>query len=90
MRHCVGTYHHACSARTRAIWSLRHRWHGEHAGRSILTIDVQIASGKIVQIRGKANSRARGWPLELVRTWAAREGLAFHPRLADDGIQLAA
>jgi hypothetical protein len=90
MRHCVATYHYACSARNRAIWSLRHRWHGEHVGRSVLTIDVQIATGKILQIRGKVNSLARGWPLELVRTWAAREGLAFHRRLIDDGIRLVA
>jgi hypothetical protein len=29
--------------------------------------------------RGPANSRAGGEPLALVRSWAAREGLAFAP-----------
>jgi hypothetical protein len=77
MRHCVSTYVRACVAKASSIWSLRHRWQDEHVARSVLTIEVQPRTGTIVQLRGATNSRARGEPLAIVRSWAAREGLCF-------------
>lgn len=82
MRHCVASYAQACAARASSIWSLRHRWCGEAVSRSVLTVEVRPSTGMIVQLRGKANARARGEPLQLVRRWAAREGLRFHPSVA--------
>jgi hypothetical protein len=83
MHHCVATYAYRCVKGTSAIWSLRRRGLGddELAGagkdRSVLTIEVDPRTATIVQLRGPANQRAYGWPLELVRMWAARERLAF-------------
>jgi len=81
MRHCVGGYWHTCSTRYSAIWSVRRRWDGQRVARSVLTIQVKIASGVIVQIRGKANSWPNDEPLDIVRSWATREGLTFLPSL---------
>ena len=75
MRHCVASYTNACAARVSSIWSLRHRGPEEEVARSVLTIEVAPRSGTIVQIRGKANARPTGMPLELVQLWARREGL---------------
>jgi hypothetical protein len=82
MRHCVATYARACASGYSSIWSLRHRWLDEDAARSVLTVEVRPATRMIVQLRGRANSRASGLPLELVRQWAAREGLRIDPRIA--------
>jgi hypothetical protein len=75
MRHCVAVYARACIAGRSSIWSLRHRWCEDDAQQSVLTIEVHPWSRTIVQIRGKANARPSGWPLELARRWAARESL---------------
>jgi len=82
MRHCVSTYAHACVRRDSSIWSLRHRWCDEVVWRSVLTIEVRPSTGVIIQVRGKANARPRGEPLEFVRRWATREGLQFHVAVA--------
>jgi hypothetical protein len=73
LHHCVATYARSCLRGWSSIWSVRHRGPDEELARSVLTIEVR--NGKIVQVRGKANSRASGRALELVRYWAAREGL---------------
>jgi hypothetical protein len=73
MRHCVASYARSCLHGWSSIWSLRHRWSDEDVARPVLTIEVR--SGRIVQVRGKGNARASGRALELVRFWAAREGL---------------
>ena len=77
MRHCVATYAHSCATRWCSIWSLRFRWSDEQVARSVLTIEVRSHAAKIVQIRGAKNSLPRGEPLDLVRRWAIREGLAL-------------
>jgi hypothetical protein len=82
MRHCVATYVHACASGHSSIWSLRHRWLDEDASRSVLTVEVRPRTRTIVQLRGRANSRPSGFPLEVVRRWAAREGLRIDPRAA--------
>lgn len=81
MRHCVARYARACAAGHSSIWSVRHRWDDEVTARSMLTIEVRPDTRTIVQLRGKSNQRASGWPLELVRRWAAREGLSLHHSL---------
>lgn len=83
MRHCVAVYARACIAGRSSIWSLRHRWcDHDDAEQSVLTIEVHPWSRTIVQIRGKANARPSGWPLQLVRRWAARESLRIDRRVS--------
>jgi hypothetical protein len=77
MRHCVARYVWRCRARESSIWSLRHRWFGDDHARSVITIEARPKTGLIVQMRGVANCRPTGEPLELVRRWAASEGLRF-------------
>jgi hypothetical protein len=79
MRHCVATYSSRCARGASAIWSLQRRRGAEGAARSVLTIEVDPSQATIVQIRGPANRRARGWPLGPVRAWAARERIGFSP-----------
>jgi len=81
MHHCVASYVRSCSRGWSSIWSLRHRWKPEPIARSVLTIEVSPAMAQIVQVRGKANARATGRALELVKLWARREGLRFHQAL---------
>lgn len=81
LRHCVSTYVRDCVMKYSTIWSLRHRWADEGVARSVLTIEVRRATRTIVQVRGWANRKPRGVPLELVHQWAAREGLRTSIRL---------
>ncbi len=74
LRHCVASYAGCCFAGRSRIWSLR-RGRGESPDRSILTIEIHPATGKIVQARGIRNRRAWGKPLRLLTQWAAREKL---------------
>jgi hypothetical protein len=75
MRHCVATYTRRCIARRSSIWSLRQRCADDGTTRSVLTIEVQPATRAIVQLKTYANGRPSQPQLELVRQWAAREGL---------------
>jgi hypothetical protein len=81
MRHCVARYARKCLGRYSSIWSLRHRWFGEDQARSVITIEAEPRTGVIVQIKALANARPSGAPLELVRRWAALEGLKFDASL---------
>jgi hypothetical protein len=76
MRHCVASYTTRCAFGRSAIWSLRRRWCDDGTTRSSLTIEVRRDTSKIVQLRGYRNARPTLWQLELVRRWAAREGLS--------------
>ena len=79
MRHCVGGYAGRCRSGYAGIWSLRHRWLCEDKVRSVLTIEIDPVRGRIVQVRGKANRRPSGLPLELLERWASREALSIDP-----------
>lgn len=82
MRHCVTNYARACAGGWASIWSVRHRGDDQDVAQPVLTIEIHPWSRTIVQIRGKANARPSGWPLELVRQWAARESLRIDRRVA--------
>jgi hypothetical protein len=75
MRHCVASYASSCQSGLSSIWTLRHRFCDEEVTRSVLTIEVRPYTKTIVQVRGKANAFAKGEPADVVRRWAAREGL---------------
>ena len=69
LRHCVYTYSHWIERGRSSIWSLR------IAGARTLTIEVDHASRRVVQVRGKSNRLAREDEMRLVRQWAATNGL---------------
>jgi hypothetical protein len=73
LQHCVASYSHRCWRGATRIWSLRRR--REQEVRSIVTVEVNEARRTIVQARGFRNRRASGRILQLVQTWANREGL---------------
>ncbi len=81
MRHCVGTYARRCAHGGSTIWSLRRR-DDDKQERPVLTVEVDPHTATIVQMRGLANQRATGWPLEVVRMWAAREGIVISASLS--------
>jgi hypothetical protein len=73
LRHCVPYYAHACWRGRSRIWSVRRR-RGASV-RPVVTVEVDPQRRTIVQARGFRNRLAAGKSLELLRTWAAREGL---------------
>jgi hypothetical protein len=77
LRHCVATYARSCAVGMSSIWSLRRRWRDDGVTQSFLTIEVQPRTKNIVQLRTRANGLPQRWQVELVRAWAAREGLYF-------------
>ena len=77
MRHCVSTYAARCAAGQSSIWSLRRRSLDDGTTRPVLTIEVRPETSTIVQLRSYANGVPTRRQLELVRQWAAREGLYF-------------
>ena len=77
MRHCVSSYAKRCASGASSIWSLRRRWCDDGTTVSTLTIEVHPDTRSIVQLRTRANGLPSQWQLELVRQWAAREGLFF-------------
>jgi hypothetical protein len=77
LRHCVAAYAGSCAAKTSSIWSLRRRWCDDGSTQSLLTIEIRSSTKTIVQLSTYANGAPTRWQLELVREWAAREGLYF-------------
>jgi len=84
MHHCVASCAGKCARGAAAIWSLRRRHGADGAARPVLTVEVDPRDATIVQIRGPANRRAHGQPLELVRMWAARERLGLSREVEKD------
>ncbi|WP_367871070.1 PcfJ domain-containing protein [Luteolibacter sp. Populi] len=79
LRHCVGWYWRRCKAGRSAIFSLA-EWREVEAGEKEfprVTIEVDKASRRIVQIRARWNNRARVVEQELIAKWAAANGLGI-------------
>ncbi|MDC0717441.1 PcfJ domain-containing protein [Nannocystis bainbridge] len=74
LRHCVGTYVRRCVRGISSIWSLRSAGR-DGAPQSRFTIEVEPQTRRIVQIRGFANCRAAGLPLQIIARWARQEQL---------------
>jgi PcfJ-like protein len=75
LQHCVASYAHDCLHGRARVWSL-----GRQRGatcRPVLTIEVDPSARCIVQARGFRNQWPRGRPLDILRTWAARERLTL-------------
>ena len=73
MRHCVGSYAQSCSRRVTSIWTLQMQNHeGNHR---ILTVEVRLSDKVLCQARGKRNVLPDGKSRDILRRWAAKEGL---------------
>jgi hypothetical protein len=73
MHHCVGSYSWNCSSGKCAIYSMR----VEDAAGNMrgLTIEVDVHSRAIVQVRGKYNVSPNPADTRILRSWATREHL---------------
>lgn len=78
MHHCVAIYLEDCIRRETSIWSMRveTRWGQQRA----LTIEVDLATRMICQVRGSCNRFPSANEMGVVERWAEAEGL----RLAED------
>jgi hypothetical protein len=73
MRHCVAVYGDECVRRKVSIWSMQVETHqGQHRA---LTIEVDMPTRTIWQVRGKCNRMPSFCERAIVERWAAVEGL---------------
>lgn len=72
LRHCVSIYARHCARGGARIWSLR-KGRGDAPPRPVLTVQIDPKQRAIVQVRGYHNAWPTGRPLQIVRSWAARE-----------------
>jgi hypothetical protein len=73
MRHCVATYAGRCLRRATSIWSMKVK---NRSGRHrVLTIEVNLATGTVCQVRGRRNRLPRADERKVVERWAAQEGM---------------
>jgi hypothetical protein len=75
MQHCVATYARSCARRDTSIWSLQ--MHNHEGSQRILTVEVRLASQTICQARGKRNAMPDAKGRDMLRRWAAQEGLTL-------------
>jgi hypothetical protein len=73
LRHCIASYSSSCWLGRSRIWSLRRR-RGERV-RSVLTVELDPRTRTVVQARGFRNRRPAAKEIQLLRAWAAQEGL---------------
>lgn len=83
MHHCVYSYQRLCIAGGTSIWSLASRpskGREDAAWSRALTIEMNNASRRLVQIRGYANRLMNEDEGRAVLTWSAAHGLAVDSR----------
>jgi len=74
MRHCVASYARTCARGTSAIYSLK-RDNGTGYDRR-LTIQLDVPSKRIVQVRGRFNALPLPLDERYLRNWATAAGLS--------------
>jgi hypothetical protein len=80
LRHCVYTYRWRCRFGEASIWSLRYRVvrSGDPGRvRSVATMEVDLRTRTIVQLRGFANRPPRGPGIDVIRRWAHEHRLGW-------------
>jgi hypothetical protein len=75
LRHCVASYRSRCARGDTTIVSLRRGLATERVKTSLLTLEIQRRTRRIVQIKGRSNRRPEEAELEVVRAWATENGL---------------
>jgi hypothetical protein len=78
MRHCAARYGKWIRKGQCSLWSMMVRRGG--VSRRAVTIEMHYSSREIVESRGRANRRARPEELEILRLWAAENGLRLNCR----------
>ena len=76
MRHCVASYQHYCETGQSAIWSMGIEGSNGRRRRR-LTVEVAVRRKAICQVRGKVNRLPTTKEMEILRRWAAQEGLTL-------------
>jgi hypothetical protein len=76
MRHCVASYEGSCASGHSSIWSMGIERDGGRRKR-VLTVEVAADRKTICQVRGKANRMPTEKEMEILRRWAAQEGLTI-------------
>lgn len=75
MHHCVFSYVNSCKSGRTSIWSLTLEQHNEEV--RCVTVEMNIASKKIIQIQRKYNKPPSVKEKEIIKRWVAKEGLKF-------------
>ena len=75
MHHCVASYIRSCARRVTLIWSLQ--MHNHEGTQRILTVEVRLSAKTICQARGKRNIMPDAKGKDILRRWAAQEGLTL-------------
>lgn len=73
MCHCAATYGDECVQRQVSIWSMQVET--QRGQRRVLTIEVDLPTRTIWQVRGKCNRMPNTGERAIVERWAAVEGL---------------
>lgn len=73
MRHCVATWTEYCIRREASIWSMQVT--NRQGQYRVLTIEVDMPTRTVCQVRGKCNRLPKVAEREVVQRWAAQEGL---------------
>lgn len=71
MKHCASSYVSSCKRRASAIFSMTCN------NARMLTIEVNLQTMDINQIRGKQNRFSTPAEMRVIRSWAVKEGLGF-------------
>lgn len=73
LNHCVASYASSCRTRRSSIWTMEvERFSGV---KKLLTIEVNLRTRAIVQIRGKNNRLSNEKEQSIIRRWAAKANL---------------
>jgi hypothetical protein len=75
MHHCVYDYSRMCQQGETTIWSLRLRVNDQE--KSMATIQVNTRKRSIIQVRAKCNFPVVGRSHDIIRDWAAAQGLGY-------------
>lgn len=75
MRHCVATYAAKCAYGSSSIWSMTVEEEGQL--RRAVTIEVNVKRRLVCQVKGHANRRPKDRFVEVLRRWAAEQGLSI-------------
>lgn len=73
MKHCVATYTALCRLRQTSIWSMQ--LETSRGRRRVLTIEVNLPTRTVCQIRRKCNAAPNAAERVIVEKWAAQEQL---------------
>jgi hypothetical protein len=75
LHHCVSGYGYKCVNGSCSIWSLRLSIEGSNT-KPLVTIEIDN-SRNIIQAKTANNAQPIGPHLEIIKAWAAREGISF-------------